>query len=89
VLLATAVVNSSGTVRVVIPAAAPAGEHRIAVLAVDGTLIGWDDVTVADSTSARLASTGVDLAQPLGAALLLLTAGAAVLALRQRGASRV
>ena len=72
VLLATAVVAADGTVRVAIPADAPAGAHRIAVLAVDGTLIGWDNVRVA---AVRLAATGADLELPVAAALLLLLAG--------------
>jgi hypothetical protein len=72
VLLATTVVAADGTVRVVIPADAPAGAHRVAVLAADGTLIGWDNVQIA---AVRLAATGTDLEVPVAAALLLLLAG--------------
>jgi hypothetical protein len=57
------------------------------VLADDGTLIGWDNITVAAVRSSRLAATGVDLGAPLGGALLLLVAGAGMLALR-RGRAR-
>jgi hypothetical protein len=81
VLLATAVVAADGTVRVAIPADAPAGAHRIAVLADDGTLIGWDNVTVA---AVRLAATGTDLGAPVTAALLLLLAGIGLTAVRRR-----
>jgi len=81
VLLATAVVAADGTVRVVIPAAASVGAHRIAVLAVDGSLIGWDNLTV---TAARLAATGTDLSAPVGAALLLLLAGIGITVMRRR-----
>ena len=84
VLLATAVVAADGTVRVAIPADAPAGAHRVAVLAADGTLIGWDNVTVA---AARLASPGSDLTAPVTAALLLLLAGIALTVVR-RGSAR-
>ena len=86
VLLATATVSAAGTVRVVIPADAPAGAHRIAVLAADGTLIGWDNVTVAAGARA-LASTGADLALPSAAALLLLLSGLALLTVRRVGRS--
>jgi len=80
VLLGTAVVAADGTVRVMIPADAPAGAHRVAVLAADGTLIGWDNVRVA---AARLASTGTDLELPVTAALLLLLAGIGITLVRR------
>jgi len=72
VLLGTALVAADGTVRVVIPADAPAGAHRLAVLAADGALIGWDNITVA---AVRLAATGTNLELPVTGALLLLLAG--------------
>jgi hypothetical protein len=81
VLLATTVVAADGTVRVVIPADAPAGAHRIAVLAADGTLIGWDNVTVA---AVRLAATGTDVSAPVAAALLMLLAGIGITVMRRR-----
>jgi len=80
VLLGTALVAADGTVRVVIPTDAPAGAHRIAVLAADGTLVGWDDITVA---AARLAETGTDLELPVTGALLLLLAGATLTMVRR------
>ena len=88
VLLGSYTVSATGTVRVVVPAGAPAGAHRLAVLADDGTLIGWDTITVADVRSGRLAATGVDLGAPVGGALMLLLAGAGMLVMR-RGRARV
>jgi hypothetical protein len=88
VLLDTTTVTASGTVRVVVPAATAAGAHRIAVVAADGTLIGWDDITVtakSASAGAALASTGVDSTITAVGALLLLLAGATVLTARRRG----
>jgi len=87
VLLGTVTVSAAGTVRVVIPADATAGAHRIAVLAADGTLIGWDNVTVAASARA-LASTGADVQLPVAAGLLLLLSGGLLLALRRAGLRR-
>ncbi|GAA1695771.1 hypothetical protein GCM10009808_11250 [Microbacterium sediminicola] len=52
--------SSSGTVSVIVPADTPVGDHRIAVFAADGTLIGWAAVTVtADgATVTGLSGTG-------------------------------
>ncbi len=44
--LVTAAVSTDGTVQVTLPATA-VGEHRIAVYAADGSLIGWDTITLA------------------------------------------
>jgi hypothetical protein len=82
VLLATRTVAADGTVRVVIPANTPAGVHRIAVLAADGTLLGWDTITI--TAGGALAYTGADLNAPIRAALILLLAGAGLLVLRRR-----
>ena len=84
VLLGTFTVSAAGTVSVVIPADAPAGAHRIAVLASDGTVIGWDNITVAAASSSQLPYTGADVTRPLQVALGLLIAGAGLLMLRRR-----
>ncbi|MBT1622136.1 lamin tail domain-containing protein [Curtobacterium flaccumfaciens pv. oortii] len=85
-LLGTVTVGADGTVRVTIPADAPAGEHRIVVTAADGTVLGWTPITI--PASGELAFTG---AEGLGAgaliALLLLAAGAGVLIVRRRKAA--
>ncbi|ROP72282.1 lamin tail domain-containing protein [Curtobacterium sp. PhB115] len=82
-LLGTVTVAADGTVRVTIPADAPAGEHRIVVTAADGTVLGWTPITI--TASGELAFTG---AEGLGAgalvAFLLLAAGAGVLIVRRR-----
>ncbi|WP_396289473.1 lamin tail domain-containing protein [Curtobacterium sp. KT1] len=84
-LLGTVPVAADGTVRVTIPADAPAGEHRIVVTATDGTALGWTPITI--TADGQLAFTG---AEGLGAgaliAILLLAAGAGVLIVRRRRA---
>lgn len=81
--------DATGTVAVRIPADAPAGAHRIAVYAADGTLIGWSAIQVAaaDGTvpTDRLAVTGSSPAGALGliAGLLVVGAGALVLSRRR------
>ena len=83
VLLATTLVAADGTVRVVIPTDTPLGAHRVVVLAVDGTLIGWDNTTVTAATAGRLAATGTDVQAPVTAAMLLLLAGIAITLVRR------
>ncbi|QSB23437.1 hypothetical protein [Curtobacterium sp. 24E2] len=82
-LLGTVTVAADGTVRVTIPADAPAGEHRIVVTAADGTVLGWTTITI--TADGQLAFTG---AEGLGAgalvAFLLIAAGAGVLVVRRR-----
>ncbi|GAB3118616.1 lamin tail domain-containing protein [Glaciibacter psychrotolerans] len=57
--LARRIVSGAGTVNVTIPASAAAGAHRLAVVAADGTLIGWADITiVAISTPAGTPGSG-------------------------------
>ncbi|MFZ6991571.1 lamin tail domain-containing protein [Curtobacterium sp. RRHDQ66] len=85
-LLGTVTVAADGTVRVTIPADTPAGSHRLAVTAADGTLIGWTTIRI-DPVSGALAFTGADLTGGIAAALLLLAAGAGVLVARRRRAS--
>ncbi len=82
-LLGTPVVAADGTVTVVVPADVPAGQHRIVVAALDGTLIGWTDVRV-DPVTGALAVTGAELGGGIAAALLLLAAGTGVLVARRR-----
>ena len=84
--LGSKTVGAAGTVTVTIPASLAAGAHRIAVLAADGTLIGWDDITVTGVGAAGglLPNTGSDPALPLRVAVLLLIAGAALLRERRR-----
>ena len=86
VYLGAQTVSAAGTVRVAIPADAPLGAHRIAVLAADGSLIGWDTIRVA-AAGQRLASTGADLGAPIGAALLLLLVGAGLVVRRTKTAA--
>jgi hypothetical protein len=83
VLIGTRVVAGNGTVSVTIPANTPFGAHRVVVLAEDGTLIGWDSITVTAAAGQTLASTGADTELPLRAALLLLIAGAGLMVLRR------
>ncbi|HEY0215417.1 MAG TPA: lamin tail domain-containing protein [Cellulomonas sp.] len=85
VFLGRVVVGADGYVRVTLPADAPAGAHRIAVVTADGTLIGWDDVAVAAAggSAARLAATGVDAGAAVATGLALVALGG-VLAGAQR-----
>lgn len=84
--------SAAGDVAVRVPADATPGQHRVAVFAADGTLVGWQSVTVlaADGstpTTALAATGGV----PVGAwallGLLLVGAGGA-LVVRRRTALR-
>lgn len=89
--LGTFTVASDGTIRVTLPGDIT-GQHRLAVYAADGTIIGWDDITIAEagvSGDGELAATGNDLpvAAALGSAGALLLLGAA-LTLRSRFARR-
>jgi LPXTG-motif cell wall-anchored protein len=74
-------VRADGPVRVTLPAGL-SGAHRIAVVDEDGTLIGWDNITVAALD--ELAHTGTDLGAPIRTALVLLLAGAGLLVLRRK-----
>ncbi|PCE15600.1 hypothetical protein AUC47_11985 [Microbacterium sp. SZ1] len=44
---------ADGAVSFAIPANTPLGEHRFALYAADGTVIGWDEVTVLDPDAAN------------------------------------
>lgn len=82
--------GASGTATFTIPATVPAGAHRLAVLAADGTLLGWTGVSVAaDSavpaavnTRASLSATGPSESPAvlLPAAALIVLAGAGLAA---------
>ncbi len=61
VLLGTYTVSNAGTVTVTLPLGIAAGEHRLVVQALDGSLIGWAPLGITG-----LASTGVDPAAPDG-----------------------
>jgi hypothetical protein len=81
-------VRADGRVRVALPADAPAGAHRVAVVAADGTLIGWDalQVVAARSAAGQLAVTGSE-GSPLAASGAALVAAGALLVLA-RGVRR-
>jgi len=73
-------VAADGTVTVTLPSSLAPGAHRIAVYAADGSVIGWDWITVlAASSPTGLASTGAEVSGALAAALLLLVFGAAAI----------
>lgn len=92
--LASAVVEGSAF-SVVIPADAPLGAHKLAVVDAAGALIGWDDLTLvaaagtddpdasagngAATSGAALASTGSSVVLPLGIAGGVLAAGVVAL----------
>lgn len=79
--LGRVVVAADGTVQVTLPADIAPGVHRIAVVAADGTLIGWDTITVTGAS--RLATTGAEGGAAAAAALALVAAGAALVGLRR------
>jgi hypothetical protein len=87
-LLGTVTVAADGTVRATIPADAPTGTHRIVVTAADGTVLGWTTIRI-DPATGQLAFTGAEgLGAGTAAAFLLLAAGAGVLLVRRRRATR-
>ncbi|SOD92905.1 LPXTG-motif cell wall anchor domain-containing protein [Blastococcus haudaquaticus] len=69
------------------PAGAPAGAHTLKVTRADGSVVSYP-VTVA-AGGKQLASTGADVTAPLvgGLALVLVGAGAMVVARRRSGAA--
>jgi hypothetical protein len=85
--LLRATVSPEGTLQVSIPASAPVGAHRIAVVAANGSLIGWANITVVAALvdGGEIADTGAAPSGVLAFALLLLLAGAATVTLRRRG----
>lgn len=89
-LLAT----GSGSITVQIPADTALGDHRLAVFAADGSLIGWASLTVAQASdtgpsagsgAGDLAVTGGTLSiAAAGMAILLTLAGTLLVAIRRR-----
>lgn len=79
ILLGSFTVSSAGTVTVTLPAGIAAGQHRLVVQALDGTLIGWAALDVS-----ALANTGNDVGGSLRVALSLLLLGAVVLVVTRR-----
>ncbi|WP_423922181.1 ExeM/NucH family extracellular endonuclease [Frigoribacterium sp. 2-23] len=87
-------VSAAGTIQVTIPADAPAGAHRIAVLNASGDVLGWTSVRVAatgdptaipNGASSALAYTGsAELTGWIALALLLMAMGGTVLVVRRR-----
>lgn len=82
--LGSATVSAEGTVTFTIPSSVPAGAHRLALTASDGSLIGWDNITVAkaSATTETLAETGGEILPPLAVAMALLLAGASLMLVR-------
>lgn len=95
-------VAADGTVAVTIPADTPAGAHRLAVFAADGTLIGWQAIEVSAAAAGdpaaggaavapadALATTGGEIASGiLVAAIVLLLAGSSAFVVSRRMARR-
>lgn len=82
--LGSATVSAEGTVTFTIPSSVPVGAHRLALTASDGSLIGWDNITVAkaSATTETLAETGGEILPPLAVATALLLAGASLMLVR-------
>lgn len=84
--------DAAGAFAVRIPADAPVGEHRIAVFAADGTLIGWTTVQVDAATGATptdsLAATGTTPAPLVAVLVLMVVAGVGAVVLSRRGRAR-
>jgi hypothetical protein len=89
-LLGTVTLDAAGRATVTVPASAAPGAHRVVVQALDGTLLGWDDVHLVDPGAAvdgaDLAVTGAGAVRPmgLGATALVLVGAAAMLWSRRR-----
>lgn len=85
--------DAEGDLAVRIPAGTPTGDHRLAVFAADGTLIGWTTVEVEMSTGTtptdRLATTGSSTVWLLAVAGAVLVAGAAAVLVARRSRARV
>ncbi|WP_170154357.1 glucuronyl esterase domain-containing protein [Protaetiibacter intestinalis] len=77
-LIGRATVGAAGTIAVTIPDDVETGSHRLAVLAADGTVIGWYSIEIrlAADPSAALGATGADVASTWWIAVILLAAGA-------------
>lgn len=80
-LIGSGTLNAAGSITVTIPKDTVAGNHRIAVYALDGALLGWTDVRV----GGVLEKTGAEA--PIGAlalGALLLLGGALALSVRRK-----
>jgi hypothetical protein len=84
--------NTAGAIVVRVPLDAAPGEHRLAVFAADGTVIGWTTVDIVAATGeapvGALPATGGSLS-PLwiGGGILFVTAGAAAVLIGRRRAA--
>jgi surface-anchored protein len=80
--------NAFGDIVVRIPSDAAVGEHRIAVFAADGSIIGWSNVTVAAEAGiipiGSMPVTGVDAAPLVAGGVLMLLLGAGILVAHRR-----
>jgi hypothetical protein len=76
------VLDASGRIVVTVPADATLGDHRLAVYAADGEMLGWTGLRIVDSA---LAATGGESAvRAFAIGLLLLLAGGVAVAARRR-----
>jgi hypothetical protein len=76
-------VSAAQTITVTLPATIAVGQHRLLVRAADGSVIGWQPIEVV-AAGTSLAATGADLTAPIGAALVLVLAGATLVVVRRR-----
>ncbi|PJJ65490.1 LPXTG cell wall anchor domain-containing protein [Compostimonas suwonensis] len=100
VFLGWHLVPASGLVTVTLPSGLAAGEHKLVVVDASGNLVGWSPIVItvdddglpvvapaapaAPAASAALPATGADAAPWLALALLLLLAGATIVAGQRR-----
>lgn len=83
-LLGTTALSAQATATFVLPADLPTGQHRVALYAANGTVIGWATITV----GAQLAATGVNAtALALGGSVALLAGSGLLVLARRRTAS--
>ena len=76
-------VSAAQTISVTLPADIAVGQHRLLVRAADGSVIGWQPIEVV-AAGGSLAATGADLTAGIGAALVLVLAGATLVVVRRR-----
>lgn len=89
VLLDTVTLDAAGSATVTIPQDTALGKHKIVVQAMDGSLVGWDDIRIGTPSQVGpdgewLAATGAERLLPIGALILLVSGGVALLAVRLR-----
>ncbi|MFC8923729.1 choice-of-anchor M domain-containing protein [Cellulosimicrobium sp. NPDC057127] len=84
--------DAEGDLAIRIPVGTPPGDHRLAVFAADGTLIGWTSVEVEEATGAtptdRLATTGSSTLWLLAVAAAVLLVGTAAVLVARRSRAR-